>query len=170
MTTPSSVNSPISHYCLMIKLIHHSVHQLLLNHFGTKVKTMYQNQQINNNSQHSNIKGKNEMIWKVNDTQNSCEWNMNFIGRRSLPYTNNGTSSTKKLSETCIINMLVFVIDTIFVILGWRVFQQTVGIPMGKNCAPLLGDLFLYSYEADFLEVKCFNAIAGGEGPRLYVL
>jgi hypothetical protein len=32
-----------------------------------------------------------------------------------------------------------------------RVFQQTVGIPMGTNCAPLLADLFLYSYEADFI-------------------
>ena len=29
--------------------------------------------------------------------------------------------------------------------------QQTVGIPMGTNCAPLLADLFLYSYENEFL-------------------
>jgi hypothetical protein len=28
----------------------------------------------------------------------------------------------------------------------------TVGIPMGTNCVPLLADLFLYSYEADFIE------------------
>jgi hypothetical protein len=27
-------------------------------------------------------------------------------------------------------------------------FQQVVGIPMGTNCAPLLADLFLYSYES----------------------
>ena len=26
-----------------------------------------------------------------------------------------------------------------------------VGIPMGTNCAPLLADLFLYSYENEFL-------------------
>jgi hypothetical protein len=30
--------------------------------------------------------------------------------------------------------------------------QQTVGIPMGTNCSPLLADLFLYSYEADFIQ------------------
>jgi hypothetical protein len=41
------------------------------------------------------------------------------------------------------------VID-IFSIFGGRVFQQTVGIPMGTNSASLLADLFLYSYEADF--------------------
>ena len=28
-------------------------------------------------------------------------------------------------------------------------FQQTVGISMGTNCASLLADLFLHSYEAD---------------------
>jgi hypothetical protein len=48
--------------------------------------------------------------------------------------------------------MLEFLIDNIFVIFGGRVFQQTVGIPMGTNCAPLLADLFLYSYETDFIQ------------------
>ena len=45
-----------------------------------------------------------------------------------------------------------FLIDNIFVTFGGRVFQQTVGIPMGTNCAPLLADLFLYYYEADFMQ------------------
>jgi hypothetical protein len=36
--------------------------------------------------------------------------------------------------------------------LGVRVFQRTVGIPMGTNCAPLLADLFRYSYEAVFIQ------------------
>jgi hypothetical protein len=31
------------------------------------------------------------------------------------------------------------------------VFFNTVGIPMGTDCAPLLADLFLYSHEADFI-------------------
>ena len=30
--------------------------------------------------------------------------------------------------------------------------QQVIGIPMGTNCAPLLADLFLYSYEAEFIQ------------------
>ena len=46
---------------------------------------------------------------------------------------------TKKFSETDIFNMLEFLIDNI-------------GIPMGTNCAPLLADLFYYSYEADFIQ------------------
>ena len=31
------------------------------------------------------------------------------------------------------------------------IFQQIVGIPMGTNCAPLIGDLFLYCNERDFM-------------------
>jgi hypothetical protein len=48
--------------------------------------------------------------------------------------------------------MLEFLIDNIFIMFGGRVFQQTVGIPMGTNYVPLLADLFLYSYEADFIQ------------------
>ena len=64
----------------------------------------------------------------------------------------NHSDSTKKFSETDIINMLECLIDNIFVILGGRDFQQTVGIPMGTNYAALLADLFLYSYQADFIQ------------------
>ena len=32
------------------------------------------------------------------------------------------------------------------------VFQKTIGIPMGTDCAPILPDLFLHTYEADFLQ------------------
>ena len=48
--------------------------------------------------------------------------------------------------------MLEFLVDNIFVVSAGKVFHQTVGIPMGTNCAPLLADIFLYSYEADFIQ------------------
>ena len=47
--------------------------------------------------------------------------------------------------------MLEFLIDNVVVIFGGRVFQQTVGISMGTKCAPLLVDLFFYSYEVDLI-------------------
>ena len=34
---------------------------------------------------------------------------------------------------------------------GGRLFRQVIRIPVGTNCAPLLADLFLYSYENKFL-------------------
>ena len=44
------------------------------------------------------------------------------------------TDSTNKYTEDDIIQMLNFLIDNIFVVFGGRVFQQTIGIPMGTNC------------------------------------
>ena len=67
------------------------------------------------------------------------------------------TDSTNKYTEDDIIQMLNFLIDNIFVVFGGRVFQQTIGIPMGTNCAPLLADLFLYSYEAEFIQKLLTN-------------
>ena len=54
-------------------------------------------------------------------------------------FVKNDSDSTKKFSETDMINMLEFVIDNIFVMLGGR-----------TSYAPLLYDLFLYQFEADF--------------------
>ena len=48
--------------------------------------------------------------------------------------------------------MIEFLIDNIFVQFGGRLFRQAIGIPMGTNCAPLLAELFLYSYENEFLD------------------
>ena len=48
--------------------------------------------------------------------------------------------------------MLEFLVDNIFVVFAGKVFQQIIGIPMGTNCAPLLTDIFLYSYEAEFIQ------------------
>ena len=57
-----------------------------------------------------------------------------------------------KKSEDDIIKMLEFLVDTVFVVFAGKVFQQIVGIPMGTYCAPLLADIFLYSYEAEFIQ------------------
>ena len=61
-------------------------------------------------------------------------------------------SNKKKIAETDIFKMLDFLIENIFVTFEGLVFQETVGIPMETNCAPLLADLFLYYYEADFIQ------------------
>ena len=57
-----------------------------------------------------------------------------------------------------ICRMVEFLIDNIFVKFGGCLFRQVIGIPMGTNCAPLLADLFRYSYESEFLD----NMIRGG--------
>ena len=44
-----------------------------------------------------------------------------------------------------------FLLDNIYVRFGSSVFRQVIGIPMGTNSAPLLADLFLHTFECDFM-------------------
>ena len=48
--------------------------------------------------------------------------------------------------------MLEFLVNNIFVVFARKVFQNIIGIPMGTNCVPLLADIFLYSYNAEFIQ------------------
>ena len=63
-------------------------------------------------------------------------------------------------SASRMLNLLDFKVSTLIKsiynfeipVFAGKVFQQIVGIPMGTNCAPLLADIFLYWYEAEFIQ------------------
>ena len=62
------------------------------------------------------------------------------------------SDSKSKYTQDDIIRILEFLVDNIFMVFVGKVFQQIIGIPMGTKCAPLLADIFLYSYEAEFMQ------------------
>ena len=74
------------------------------------------------------------------------------LGREGLCFVKEHSDSKNKYTEEVIIKMLEFLVDNIFVVFAGKVFQQIIGIPMGTNFAPLLADIFLYSYEAEFIQ------------------
>ena len=62
--------------------------------------------------------------------------NLNFHNKLEETYfVKEHSDSKSKYSEDDIIKMLEFLVDNIFVVFAGKVFQQTVGIPMGTNCA-----------------------------------
>ena len=49
--------------------------------------------------------------------------------------------------------MPLFIFWIIFLLdFGTKLYRQTIGIPMGTNCAPLVADLFPFCYEKDFMK------------------
>ena len=68
-----------------------------------------------------------------------------------ITYDINGSGDNMYTADN-ICKMIDFLIDNIFVQFGGRLFHQVIGIPVGTNCAPSLADLFLYSYENEFLD------------------
>jgi hypothetical protein len=69
------------------------------------------------------------------------------IGKHDTYVVRRHSNNPYKYSEADIKGMLGFLVDTIYALFGDQVLQKSVGIPMGTNCANLLADLFLYSYE-----------------------
>ena len=59
------------------------------------------------------------------------------VGRNKSYFT-----SDNKYTANDICKMIEFLVDDIYVKYGGQLFRQTVGIPIGTNCAPLLADLF----------------------------
>ena len=49
-------------------------------------------------------------------------------------------------------DVLIYLLDNIYIRFGSKLYRQNVGIPMGTNCAPLVADLFLFCYERDFMK------------------
>ena len=62
-------------------------------------------------------------------------------------YNNHNLWSCQKVCDA-----LVYLLDNIFIRFGTKLYRQTIGIPMGHNCAPLVADLFLFCYERDFMK------------------
>ena len=61
-----------------------------------------------------------------------------------------GGGKTYSANQIC--DMVEFLIHNIVAESGGHLFRLVIGIPTGTNCAPLLADLFLYSYESHFLD------------------
>ena len=54
--------------------------------------------------------------------------------------------SCKKMCD-----ILHYLLDNIFIRFGSKLYRQILGVPMGTNCAPLVGDLFLFCCEREFM-------------------
>ena len=62
-------------------------------------------------------------------------------------YNNHNLWSCQKVCDT-----LVYLLDNIFIRFGTKLYRQTIGIPMGTNCAPLVADSFRFCCERDFMK------------------
>ena len=66
-------------------------------------------------------------------------------------WSNIASSKHHSIEEARLIEQIKFLVDNIYIQVGNRSFRQTIGIPMGTDCAPLLANLFLFHYEYKFM-------------------
>ena len=68
------------------------------------------------------------------------------------------------LTRSALQELVRFIVRNTFVLNGGVLRRQSVGIPMGTNCAPLLANLYLYCYESLFIDKV--QALQGDEAAR----
>ena len=69
----------------------------------------------------------------------------------SASFVNKHKKDTKAYTKDQLIEMMNYLIDNCQVTCGDSLFRQKIGIPMGTDCAPFLANLFLYSYEHEWM-------------------
>jgi hypothetical protein len=76
----------------------------------------------------------------------SSKWS---LGQITPDSQNEKNFDANKLCE-----WICFLIDNIYASFGTKLYKQTIGIPMGTNCAGWLANLYLFSYELDFYKER----------------
>ena len=59
----------------------------------------------------------------------------------------NGHWSCVSVKKSTLVEWTEYLIDNVYIKAGNNVYRQTIGIPMGTDCAPQLANLFLFHYE-----------------------
>lgn len=67
------------------------------------------------------------------------------LGRDKASVLKIHSDSSKTFCETDIVKMLAILIDNIFFTFDGRVYNQTIAIPIGTNCTPLIADVIVFS-------------------------
>jgi hypothetical protein len=80
------------------------------------------------------------------------------IGKQDTYFLRHHSDSPHKYSEADIKDMLGFLVDNICVVFEDQIFQHSVGIPMGTNCAPLVEVSFSY---IDMKSGICSETVTG---------
>ena len=81
----------------------------------------------------------NRMFIRENTQYLACNEECAFF--TSGVYNNHNLWSCQKVCDA-----FVYLLDNIFIRFGTKFYRQTIGIPMGTYCAPLVADLFLFCY------------------------
>ena len=102
------------------------------------------------NIPHSQLKTRMEEL--IRNAYNTRDASHMALGKDYAYWTSRPVANTRNLTVNQLVEMFNFLIDNVYTQVGSAVYQQTIGIPMGTDCAPLVADLFLFSYEFEFMK------------------
>ncbi len=100
----------------------------------------------------SNILLKTKISWVITKPITTSKKMFISVYKNSAAWTNYPKKNTPHVNSKELKNLVRWLIDNIYVILGDKCFQQRIGIPMGTDCAPFLANLFLFAFEFQWID------------------
>lgn len=79
-------------------------------------------------------------------TKSGTQWVLKGRGRI------HNAKSCHTLTHSNLNELVSFLVKNIYLVNGGECKRQQLGIPMGTNCAPALANLYMYSYESEFVD------------------
>ena len=73
---------------------------------------------------------------------------------KDAKWVKNPRDGTKVVGELRLLKMIVYLVENAKISYGGKVFKQSIGIPMGTDCAPFLANLGLYAAEYRWVQEK----------------
>eukprot|EP00899_Mesostigma_viride_P006115 jgi/Mesvir1/15504/Mv26353-RA.1 len=98
--------------------------------------------------------GRNHLHVRVSQTKPTATW---LSGIAAGAIVRDGYNYI--ITKADLVHWISYLVDNTFICFAGNVYQQAIGIPMGTNCAGLLANLYLYTYELAFME----NLIASND-------
>ena len=130
-----------------------SVHKIIasFNHKKncTNIKT-YDFSTLYTSIPHTLLKAK--ISWVITKAFTTSKKMFISVYKNSAAWTNYPKKNTPHVNSKELKNLVRWLIDNIYVILGDKCFQQRIGIPMGTDCAPFLANLFLFAFEFQWID------------------
>ena len=88
----------------------------------------------------------------IRNTYNTRDASHMALGKNYAYWTSRPVANSRNLTVNQLVEMFNFLIDNVYIQMGPAVYQQASGIPVDTDCAPLVVDLFLFSYEFEFMK------------------
>jgi hypothetical protein len=100
---------------------------------------------------------KRQLAKMIVQTFNSSKCPFISVYKNDARWIKSPKKITMPLDVKKVIRLLNWLIDNIYVTFGDKLFRQQNGIPMGTDGAPFLANLFLYSYEYEWIDTQRKN-------------
>ena len=103
---------------------------------------------------------KEKLNWCIDKAFNGSKQKYLAVYEKCARWVNKPRESTLAWNCSELKTAIKYLIFHSFLKIGNKIFLQTIGIGIGSDPAPFIANLYLFSYEFSFMEVKTKNAFS----------